>query len=76
MVPPKVPDAFRNVRVLVPRVTVPPVPANVSMDAPAPVEEEISNVPPVVRFTPLEAAMEPAPLSASVLPDAIVVSPQ
>ena len=71
MIPAKVSLAAVSVRVLVPSVTA-PLPDNVLIEAPA-VVPEISKVP--LSATPLEAAILPEPVSASVEPELMLLAP-
>ena len=70
--PEKVPVPDVSVSVLPPSVTV-PEPESVVIDSP-PLAAEISNVPPL-STTPLDEAIAPAPDSASVSPEPMVVAP-
>ena len=69
--PENVPLAFDSVRVLAPSATA-PLPDRLAIEVP-PFRPEMSNLPLSAR--PLDEAIVPAPDSASVAPELIVVAP-
>ncbi len=71
--PAKVPVADVTVSVLLPRSTWPPLPVRLTMEVPPLVSPEMLKVP--SSATSALSAIEPVPLSASVAPKSIVVTP-